>query len=325
MKDSQKRAAYKIFVYSALFATLIAVLYLASRVTAPDLVPVVAFGAGFLTAGAASWAFLRKRDFPYLIEALDRAAIGDFSIRLGGSEGVPEGLAEAFNRMARRSGRRFKAMEDQLQAAEMERRELEGCRERCSGLEKKVAVFEGQHRGADSTARDAEKRMLTDPLTGLYNKRQMEQTLLRELKGSERFKRRMSIMLADLDSFEGYINNNGEEAGERLLKGVASTFRNVMRNVDAIARLRGDQFVVLLPETSSEDAHTAAERARLAVMATCPATVSIGIATFPDDARDLEGLFEKAHEALKTSKREGRNRTTVSGPYPGPPAWARAA
>ena len=237
MRNSQKRAVYKIFVYSALFAVLIAVIYLASRVTAPDLVPVVAFGAGFLTAGAASWVFFRKRDFPNLIEALDRAAIGDFSLRLGGSEGVPEGLAEAFNRMVRRSGRRFKAVEDQLQAAEMERHELEGCRERCSELEKKVSEIEAQRRNATSASRYTEKRMFSDPLTGLYNKRQMEQTLLRELKGSERFKRRMSIMLADLDSFKGYIKKNGEGAGERLLKGVASTFRNVMRSVDAIARL----------------------------------------------------------------------------------------
>ena len=325
MRNSQKRAAYKIFVYSALFAVLIAVIYLASRVTAPDLVPVAAFGAGFLSAGAASWAILRKRSYPNLIEALDRAAIGDFSFRLGGGEGVPESLAEAFNRMARRAGGRFKAVEDQLQTVKLEKHELEVCRGRCSELEKKAAVLEGQHRGADSTARDAEKKMFTDPLTGLYNKRQMEQTLLRELKGSERFKRRMSVMLADLDSFEGYINKNGEQAGERLLKGIASTFRNVMRNVDAIARLHGDEFVVLLPETSSESAHTAAERARLAVKAASPVTVSIGIATYPDDARDIEGLFEKAAEALKTSKREGRNRTTVSGPYPGPPAWARTA
>lgn len=325
MKSTQKRAVYKASVFSAFLAFLVSVLYLSSRVTAPDLVPVVAFGAGFITAAAASWLVLRKREFPGLIDALDRASMGHFSIRIDSGEGVPGNVAEAFNRMARRADRRFKAMEEQLQAVESEGRALEDSREKSSELEKKVAELEELRRNAAMSPRDAEKRMFTDPVTGLYNKRQMEQTLLHELKGSERFKRRMSVMLADLDSFKAYARKHGQGAGETLLKSVASTFRNAMRGVDAIARVTGDEFIILLPETDSENAHSAAERARLAVMASCPITVSIGVATYPDDSRDLDGLFEKAGEALKTSKREGRNRTTVSGPYPGPQAWARAA
>ncbi len=174
-----------------------------------------------------------------------------------------------------------------------------------------------------------EKLAHTDGLTELYNYRFFQQLLSVELNRAKRFNRALSLIMADLDHFKAYNDIYGHQAGDQALQQIGALLRRSSRSYDLVARYGGDEFVIILPETSKKLAGEVAERVRLGIEHASitgdpqgPAghfTVSLGIATFPEDAMEQSDLIRKADLALYQAKSGGRNRivTYDEGPPPG--------
>jgi diguanylate cyclase (GGDEF)-like protein len=163
-----------------------------------------------------------------------------------------------------------------------------------------------------------EKLAHTDGLTELYNYRFFQQFLSIELNRAQRFNRALSLIMADLDHFKAYNDIYGHQAGDQALQQLGALLRRSSRSYDLVARYGGDEFVIILPETTKKLAGEVAERVRLGVESAGPTgdppglaghfTVSLGIATFPEDAIEQSDLIRKADLALYQAKSGGRNR-----------------
>lgn len=159
----------------------------------------------------------------------------------------------------------------------------------------------------------------TDELTGLPNMRAFKSLQEREMTRYGRYGHAFSLMMIDTDGLKVVNDRYGHEAGNRLIVLVANAIRERMRDADTLARYGGDEFVLLLPETSAGQVLEVAERIRTAVEhlsfdeqgARVSTTVSIGFASCPDDAVNVQELINKADAALYQSKNGGRNRTTA--------------
>jgi two-component system, cell cycle response regulator len=157
-----------------------------------------------------------------------------------------------------------------------------------------------------------------DWLTGLYNRRYLRTALDSEISRSMRHKRTFSVVLLDVDHFKAYNDTHGHLAGDEVLRGVASILQSSGRVEPLCARYGGEEFVVLMPEANREEALASAERIRETVAQhpfaggeTQPegtVTVSLGVATFPEDGPDGEALVGRADRALYHAKESGRNR-----------------
>ncbi|MEE8409299.1 MAG: diguanylate cyclase [Myxococcota bacterium] len=170
-----------------------------------------------------------------------------------------------------------------------------------------------------------------DGLTGLYNRQYLEERLVDEVARSTRYDRPLSVLFMDIDEFKTINDSFGHRAGDQVLLALSSLLtaasgsavagRN--RASDIPARYGGDEFVLVLPETDAEGAIIKAERVRCALEALPPPkgtndfyasiTVSIGVASFPADAKDSDGLIDAADQALYFAKKNGRNRVATSG------------
>jgi diguanylate cyclase (GGDEF)-like protein/putative nucleotidyltransferase with HDIG domain len=157
-----------------------------------------------------------------------------------------------------------------------------------------------------------------DPKTGLFNARYFATALEDELARSARFDRPTALLMADLDLLREVNNSYGHLAGDAVLRGIADVFRTQLRHFDVPARFGGEEFSILLPETSPEQAREIAERIRRAVAerdfevetsdSPIRVTVSIGVACFPQDASDSNELIHQADLAVYRAKLQGRNR-----------------
>lgn len=158
---------------------------------------------------------------------------------------------------------------------------------------------------------------ITDPLTGLLNRRYLYERLEEEISRSFRYKRPLSILMVDIDGFKGYNDKLGHSMGDHALKLIGETTLNALRTVDIIARYGGDEFVVILPETEKSVAKSIAERLISDVGKTefPPAkerlTLSIGLASYPEHDSTLEQLLQKADNALYKAKSKGGNTVEV--------------
>jgi diguanylate cyclase (GGDEF)-like protein len=152
----------------------------------------------------------------------------------------------------------------------------------------------------------------TDSLTGLENHRSLMQRLDEEETRCKRERRSFSVLVGDVDHFKQYNDAFGHPAGDEVLKDISDIMREAARPVDCVARYGGEEFVVLMPDTSAADALELAEHIRARVAAKKfmgrKMTLSIGVATFPEDADNAEALISVADEALYQAKREGRDR-----------------
>jgi diguanylate cyclase (GGDEF)-like protein len=152
----------------------------------------------------------------------------------------------------------------------------------------------------------------TDSLTGLQNHRSLMQRLDEEEARSKRERRNFSVLVGDVDHFKQYNDAFGHPAGDEVLKSISDIMREAARPVDCVARYGGEEFVVLMPDTSAADALELAEHIRARVAAKKfmgrKMTLSIGVASFPEDADNAEALISIADEALYQAKREGRDR-----------------
>jgi diguanylate cyclase (GGDEF)-like protein len=153
----------------------------------------------------------------------------------------------------------------------------------------------------------------TDSLTGLDNHRSLMQRLDEEEARYKRDKRGFSVLVGDVDHFKQYNDAFGHPAGDEVLKSISEIMRDSARPADCVARYGGEEFVVLMPNTSAVDALELAEHIRARVAAKKfqgrKMTLSIGVATFPEDADNAEALISVADEALYQAKREGRDRS----------------
>ena len=157
-----------------------------------------------------------------------------------------------------------------------------------------------------------------DDLTGLLNRRAFMDQAGRLLDLAARSGRPVSLCLADLDHFKRVNDTWGHQVGDRVLRDFAATAMEALRRTDVLARLGGEEFVVMLPETGSEAAMLTAERIRAGaerrrVIPEPVYTVSIGVATLEKTrgARDLDLMLRRVDEALYTAKGEGRNRVAA--------------
>jgi diguanylate cyclase (GGDEF)-like protein len=160
-----------------------------------------------------------------------------------------------------------------------------------------------------------EQLSVTDALTGLLNRRYLEERLAEEIKRSNRYGYPMSFMMIDVDHFKSYNDTFGHNPGDTVLKMVAKCFRETLRGADIAARYGGEEFSILLPQTTSSEAEIIAERVREHIAATefpnRRITVSIGIASCCLDLNSMRELIVAADKALYEAKRKGRNMVQV--------------
>jgi len=159
---------------------------------------------------------------------------------------------------------------------------------------------------------------ITDGLTGLYNHRHFQEQLGVEVKRAQRYDLNLSLIMIDLDHFKKFNDNYGHLEGDSLLRKISQILKSSLRETDFVARYGGEEFGVILPETNKEGASVAAERVRKTISEQtfgevgAKMTVSLGVASYPDDACLRADLIKKADEALYRAKREGRNRTCLA-------------
>ncbi len=165
---------------------------------------------------------------------------------------------------------------------------------------------------------------ITDGLTGLYNIRQLKRTLGEEVKRSLRYGRPLSFIMLDIDFFKHYNDRHGHLRGDEVLRILAGLLQQNTRDVDTVVRYGGEEFSVIIPEVSRQEAYSMAERIRRVIQDHVfpyeeeqpggSLTVSIGVASLPADARDGEDLIDKADRALYCAKQGGRNRVCLYEP-----------
>lgn len=153
-----------------------------------------------------------------------------------------------------------------------------------------------------------------DFLTGLPNRRALEAALGREAEASTRYRHALSLLMIDADHFKRVNDTYGHDAGDAVLREIASLLKRECRQCDFPARWGGEEFVLLLPGTDSENAFAFAERLRGRIAAhefphVGEQTVSIGVSVFRDNPGDMIG---RADAALYQAKRDGRNRSVVA-------------
>ena len=162
-----------------------------------------------------------------------------------------------------------------------------------------------------------ERLARTDALTGLANRRTLDEAFQREIARAERQAQSLSIVMADLDRFKSINDQYGHIAGDQVLAGAAAVFNRQLRPYDLAARYGGEEFVLLLPGTSTENAVAIAERIREEIekttIATCPRqiTISLGVATW-QRGEGADVLVARADAALYSAKTGGRNRVVVA-------------
>jgi len=167
-----------------------------------------------------------------------------------------------------------------------------------------------------------EQETRLDPKTGLFNAAHFQSELAEELERSRRFDRPLAIVLCDLDLLRNINNEYGHVAGDIVLLGIAEILQEEVRSYDLAARFGGEEFAVLLPETSLDDAAEIAERIRTKLANTrftlpgrtrpIRATISCGVAGYPAHDLDAVALVERADAALYASKSGGRNQVTIA-------------
>ena len=168
---------------------------------------------------------------------------------------------------------------------------------------------------------DLRNQSIRDPLTGLFNRRYLEENLNREIQRCERRGLPLSVLMVDVDHFKRFNDEHGHAAGDALLAKIGQTLEQLTRDEDIACRYGGEEFTVVLPETDGDSARRRAEEIRSAIGATTvnhlrktlgPNTASIGIATFPNAGDAPSRLLEVADAALYRAKAQGRDRV-VSG------------
>jgi len=168
-----------------------------------------------------------------------------------------------------------------------------------------------------------ERLSSTDPLTGTFNRRFLNQRLEEELNRSQRQGLEFSLLFIDLDHFKGYNDRFGHLAGDAALVKITRIVKHTLRDMDILARFGGEEFCVLLPGTSKRRGQLVAERIRLGVEQELfrkgegpgagRLTASLGVASYPEDGTSVSALLHASDAVLYQAKAGGRNRVIVAG------------
>jgi diguanylate cyclase (GGDEF)-like protein len=162
---------------------------------------------------------------------------------------------------------------------------------------------------------------IRDPLTGLFNRRYMEETLEREVRRAQRAGRPMAVLMLDLDHFKQVNDDFDHDAGDALLREIGAALLRNLRREDVACRFGGEEFVLVLPEASLADAERRAEELRSEIKRLRvsdkgrllgPVTISIGLAAYPEHGLAGDALLRSADAALYRAKREGRDRVVIA-------------
>jgi two-component system, cell cycle response regulator len=164
-----------------------------------------------------------------------------------------------------------------------------------------------------------EEAAFTDHLTGLANRRRFERQLEREVGRVLRFGHPFSLLMIDIDNFKNLNDTFGHDAGDDAIRRIGRVLREGTRGIDLAARIGGEEFAVLLVETSQNSGAEVAERLRVTIKAlTTPSggtiTASFGVAECPTDAQTVSGILKAADVALYEAKRNGRDRVVTMEP-----------
>ena len=187
-------------------------------------------------------------------------------------------------------------------------------------LSQLAQAFDAMAQALQQREQKLQERAISDPLTGLYNRRYLSEFLPRELVRCRRSATPVAVMLIDLDHFKRVNDSFGHEAGDIVLKAIAALLKDKVRGSDIACRYGGEEFALILPETSLDAALRRAEDIRLAIARLGPSyagtplrkiTASLGIALFPDHGEDTDALLRVADMALYAAKGAGRDRIVV--------------
>jgi diguanylate cyclase (GGDEF)-like protein/PAS domain S-box-containing protein len=160
-----------------------------------------------------------------------------------------------------------------------------------------------------------------DPLTGLFNRRYMEESLTRELRRAERQGKMLGVLMVDIDHFKSFNDTFGHDAGDALLRELGAFLQRRIRAGDIACRYGGEEFTILLQDASQETSRQRAEEIREAAKrlqihhgqrVLDPVTLSLGVATFPQNGANRDTLMQSADVALYRAKQEGRDRVCVA-------------
>jgi diguanylate cyclase (GGDEF)-like protein len=168
-----------------------------------------------------------------------------------------------------------------------------------------------------------EEQVTRDPLTGLYNRRYLEENIIQALARADRFNYPISLVMIDIDHFKVVNDTYGHMAGDEMLIALGNLLQNQARKMDTVCRYGGEEFMVLMPRANWQSASHRANQWRIAFQellvpyqgATLNTTLSAGIATLSPEDNDIEDAMREADIALYRSKSSGRNRVTVSEKY----------
>lgn len=158
----------------------------------------------------------------------------------------------------------------------------------------------------------------TDGLTGLFNYRQFKRILSQEVIRSQRYASEMTLVMFDVDNFKYFNDRYGHPCGDRILAKVAELLREIFREADLVFRYGGEEFVAILPNSGPKEALVAAERERDSIASmriacqdgdlSLGVTVSVGVASLPQDANSEEALLQVADQLMYQAKHQGKNR-----------------
>jgi two-component system, cell cycle response regulator len=170
--------------------------------------------------------------------------------------------------------------------------------------------------------RHFQEMAIMDGLTKIYNRSYFDELIRREEDRARRYPQKFSLFMIDLDDFKKYNDSFGHQAGDAILFNVAQLFQRTIRTSDFVARYGGEEFVIITPQTDKTHASVLASRllsgvGRLMIQVDettrLSVTVSIGLATFGDDASDKDALIQSADKALYQAKVLGKNRVCLFG------------
>jgi diguanylate cyclase (GGDEF)-like protein len=164
-----------------------------------------------------------------------------------------------------------------------------------------------------------EEAAFTDHMTGLANRRRFEKQLDREVARTERFEHAFCLVMLDIDNFKDLNDTFGHNAGDEAIRRIGKVLREGTRGIDLAARIGGEEFALILVETSQEGAVEVAERLRVAIKTmpiplARPITASFGVAECPSRAQTARDLLHAADSALYEAKRMGRDRVVAKEP-----------
>jgi diguanylate cyclase (GGDEF)-like protein len=165
------------------------------------------------------------------------------------------------------------------------------------------------------------EQSIRDPLTGLYNRRYMQETLVHELSRAKRNQMTLSIAIMDVDHFKQFNDKFGHQAGDAVLQAVGNFLTKNVREEDIACRYGGEEFLVIFPQLGADQARERVEALRVGMStlnmqhdstALPNITISMGISFYPQHGNEAQTLIELADQALYRAKQNGRNRLEIA-------------